>query len=67
MANNKLSHLQGKGNLMGQKLLPLSQNYLKMKVSFYIQSPMFGNIWVSPILEIGPMCKKAPLIIIFTK
>ena len=52
---------------MGQKLLPFSQNYLKMKVGFYIQSPMFGNIWLSPILEMGLMCKKAPLTIIFTK
>jgi hypothetical protein len=67
MANNKLSQLQGIGNLMSQKLLSLSQNYLKMKVGFYIQSPMFENIWVSPTLEIGPMCKKAPLTTIFTK
>jgi len=36
MANNKLSQLQRKGNLTGKKLLPLSQNYLKMKVGFYI-------------------------------
>jgi hypothetical protein len=52
---------------MGQKLLPLSQNYLKIKVGFYIQSPMFGNIWLSPILEMGLMCKKPPLTIIVTK
>jgi len=52
---------------MGQKLLPLSQNYLKMKVSFYIHSSMFGSIHLSPILEMGFMCKEAPLTIIFTK
>jgi len=67
MANNKLSQLQRKGNLTGKKLLPLSQNYLKMKVGFYIQSPMFGNKRLSPILEMGLMCKKAPMTIIFTK
>jgi hypothetical protein len=52
---------------MGHKLLPLSQYYRKMTVGFYTQSPLFGNIRLSPILEMGLTCKEVPLTIIFTK